>query len=137
MLMVFPYLPVVVIGLILFTVAYFATHSVANGQVSRQAKTRKSQASTLYFVSYYIGGTVLGWAGGIAWAHLAWSGVTALLIGAITLTFIFRLGTQLRLPLAEARPESAVIVAGEDSPPTFSSLLFHSRLNNQKECARP
>lgn len=94
LMMVATYLPVVVVGLVLFTVGYFATHSVANGSVSRQATLGKSQASTLYFVSFYIGGAILGWAGGVAWVHFAWLGVTALLLAVIGLTFAFGLGTQ-------------------------------------------
>jgi YNFM family putative membrane transporter len=94
LLMIPPYLPLVVVGLVLFTVGYFATHAVANGSVSRQASTGKSQASTLYFISFYVGGAVLGWAGGVAWAHFAWLGVTALLITVIALTFVLGLGSQ-------------------------------------------
>jgi YNFM family putative membrane transporter len=87
-------LPLVVVGLVLFTVGYFATHAVANGSVSRQASTGKSQASTLYFISFYGGGAFLGWAGGVAWSHFAWLGVTALLVTVIVLTFLLGLGTQ-------------------------------------------
>ena len=92
--MIPPYLPLVVVGLVLFTVGYFATHAVANGSVSRQASTGKSQASTLYFISFYVGGAVLGWAGGVAWAHFAWLGVTALLVTVIGMTFVLGLGSQ-------------------------------------------
>jgi YNFM family putative membrane transporter len=93
-LMIPAYLPSVVAGLLLFTVGYFATHAVANGSVSRQASTGKSQASTLYFISFYTGGAVLGWAGGVAWADFAWPGVTALLAAVIILTFVLGLGSQ-------------------------------------------
>lgn len=94
LLMLLPWLAVVVAGLILFTVGYFATHSVANGSVSRHAGTGKSQASTLYFISFYSGGALLGWAGGFAWAHFAWAGVTALLAVAFALTYLFGLSRQ-------------------------------------------
>lgn len=93
LLMIPAYLTAVVIGLLLFTVGYFATHSVANGSVSRLAVTGKSQASTLYFIAYYIGGAVLGWAGGVAWSHLAWWGVTAILAAAVGLSYQFGLAT--------------------------------------------
>lgn len=93
-LMIPTYLPVVVAGLLLFTVGYFATHAVANGSVSKQASTGKSQASTLYFISFYAGGAVLGWAGGVAWAHFAWPGLTALLATVIALTFVLGLSGQ-------------------------------------------
>ena len=92
-LMMAPYLAVVVVGLILFTVGYFATHSVANGSVSRHAQAGKSQASTLYFMAYYAGGALLGWGGGVAWAHLAWPGVTAVLASALALTLLLGLAT--------------------------------------------
>ncbi|WAH56377.1 MFS transporter [Pseudomonas silvicola] len=101
-LMLAPYLAVVLAGLILFTVGYFATHSVANGAVSRHAHTGKSQASTLYFMAFYAGGALLGWGGGIAWAHSAWPGVTALLAAAIGLTLLLGLATQKSLPAHQA-----------------------------------
>jgi YNFM family putative membrane transporter len=93
-MMAVPHLTVIVVGLVFFTVGYFATHAVANGSVSRQATTGKSQASTLYFISFYVGGAVMGWAGGFAWAHFEWAGVTALLVAAIVLTYLLGLGTQ-------------------------------------------
>lgn len=80
-------LPLVVIGLLMFTVGFFAAHCAANGSVSRYAAFGKSQASTLYFISYYIGGAVLGWVGGVAWAYAAWPGVTAVLAMAVVVTF--------------------------------------------------
>lgn len=93
-LMIAPWLPVVVLGLIAFTVGYFATHSVANGSVSRHAGDGKSQASTLYFIAYYVGGALLGWAGGVVWFHFAWPGVTVVLLAAIGLTYQWGLSTQ-------------------------------------------
>ncbi|MFF7710548.1 MFS transporter [Pseudomonas sp. NPDC007930] len=93
LLMVVPQVVFIVVGLVLFTVGYFATHAVASGSVARHAKVGKSQASTLYFASFYLGGAVLGWAGGFAWAHFAWWGVTALLGVAIAVTYGFGLAT--------------------------------------------
>lgn len=93
-LMIAPYLPLVIVGLVLFTVGYFAVHSVANGSVSRTVRTGKSQASTLYFIAFYVGGALLGWLGGVAWAHLAWGGVTALLLAAIGMTYAGGLANQ-------------------------------------------
>ncbi|WPO97671.1 MFS transporter [Pseudomonas sp. HR96] len=94
LLMSTPWLALVVIGLIAFTVGYFATHAVANGSVSRHAGAGKSQASTLYFIAYYVGGAALGWAGGVVWLHFAWPGVTLVLMAAIGLTWQFGLSTQ-------------------------------------------
>ncbi len=65
-------LPVVAAGLLAFTAGFFAAHSVASGWVGRRAGTGKAQASALYLFSYYLGSSVGGTAGGLAYEHGRW-----------------------------------------------------------------
>jgi predicted MFS family arabinose efflux permease len=64
--------PVVGIGLLVFTVGFFATHSVASGWVGLRARTARAQASALYLFSYYLGSSVGGSAGGLAFERGGW-----------------------------------------------------------------
>jgi MFS transporter, YNFM family, putative membrane transport protein len=97
-----PVLPLVLAGLALFTVGFFAAHTSASGMVGRRATTGRSQASALYLLAYYAGSSLGGWAGGLAFEWGAWPGVVAY-VGAL---LVIALGLALLLrrtpPLAEA-----------------------------------
>jgi YNFM family putative membrane transporter len=83
----------VLLGLVLVTVGFFAAHSVASGWVGRRASVlpggSPGQASALYLLAYYLGSSIGGSLGGVAYDHAGWQGVvvyvTALLLGAIAL----------------------------------------------------
>lgn len=79
-----PWLVAVVAGLILFTGAFFAAHSIASGLIERRAGEGRSLAPPLYNLGYYGGSSVLGWVGGVAFAGAGWAG-TAAMIGVATL----------------------------------------------------
>lgn len=89
-----PLLPVVLLGLGLFTVGFFAAHTSASGMVGRRATTGRSQASALYLLAYYAGSSLGGWAGGLAYERAAWPGVVAyvsgLLVAALVLALLLR-----------------------------------------------
>ncbi|MBL3687827.1 MFS transporter [Leucobacter zeae] len=74
----------VVAGIVIFTGAFFAAHSIASGLVERRAGAGRSLAPPLYNLGYYAGSSVLGWAGGIAFSLGGWTGTTAM-VGATTL----------------------------------------------------
>ncbi|MFV0435483.1 MAG: MFS transporter [Leucobacter sp.] len=59
-----PRLLAVIIGLVLFTGAFFAAHSIASGLIERRSGEGRSLAPPLYNFGYYSGSSVLGWAGG-------------------------------------------------------------------------
>jgi YNFM family putative membrane transporter len=65
----------VLCGIALFTGAFFAAHSTASGWVGRRATRNRAQAAALYLFFYYLGSSLLGSAGGLAWNHAAWPGV--------------------------------------------------------------
>lgn len=80
-------------GLIVMTGGFFAAHSIASGLLVRRATLGRSQAAPMYNVFYYAGSTVIGWAGGLAFAAVGWWGtvffVGFLAVIAISLTVWF------------------------------------------------
>ncbi|WP_026405244.1 MFS transporter [Actinomadura rifamycini] len=69
-----PVLWLVGAGLLVFTVGFFAAHSVASGWVGAHASANRAQASALYLCAYYLGSSLGGTAGGYAFEHGAWTG---------------------------------------------------------------
>lgn len=76
-------LPLIVLGLAIFTFGYFAVHAVASGWVGRRAGARRGLVSALYLSSYYLGGSVIGTLTGWPWSHAGWPGVAAALLGCV------------------------------------------------------
>ena len=76
-----PWLVVVTPGLALFTLGFFAAHAVASGQVGQRAQGAKAQASSLYLCAYYLGSSLVGYAGGYVWQHFGWLALLAVLAG--------------------------------------------------------
>lgn len=72
-------LPVIIVGVALFTFGFFAAHSVASSWVGRLARHSKALASAIYLTAYYLGASSMGWLGGHAWSAGAWPGVLAFL----------------------------------------------------------
>jgi MFS transporter, YNFM family, putative membrane transport protein len=95
-------LPLVLLGLALFTVGFFGAHTSASGMVGNRARTGRSQASALYLLAYYAGSSVGGWVGGLAYEAAGWPGV----VGYVAALMVLALGLALLLrrtaPLAES-----------------------------------
>ncbi len=72
-------LPVVIVGIALVTIGFFASHSVASSWVGLRAHEGKAQASALYLFFYYMGASTAGTLGGFFWTAYAWNGVAAFL----------------------------------------------------------
>ncbi|MCU1716842.1 MFS transporter [Pseudomonas sp. 5P_3.1_Bac2] len=79
-----PWLVLVVLGLGLFTLGFFAAHAVASGQVGQRAHGAKAQASALYLCSYYLGSSAIGYGAGYLWQHAGWLPMLA----ALALVFV-------------------------------------------------
>ena len=96
-------LPVIIVGVALFTFGFFAAHSVASSWVGRIAQRSKALASASYLTAYYLGASAMGWLGGHAWSAGAWPGVLGFLallwLGCVTIAL--RLA---RLPATQRRP---------------------------------
>jgi YNFM family putative membrane transporter len=72
-------LPLIILGVGLFTFGFFGAHSVASGWVGRLAQRSKALASAAYLTAYYVGASSMGWLGGHAWQAAAWPGMLAFL----------------------------------------------------------
>lgn len=87
-------LPLVILGLTVLTFGFFSAHTIASGWVGARATAAKGQASALYLLCYYLGSSLGGWIGGIAYGYAAWPGtaafVAALLTGAVTVALSLR-----------------------------------------------
>jgi YNFM family putative membrane transporter len=91
-------LPAVLGGLLVVTVGFFAAHSLASSWVGRRASLLPDGspgiASSIYLFAYYLGSSVGGAVGGIAYDAGGWAAVvvyvTALLAGALTLSLLLR-----------------------------------------------
>ncbi|GAA3436500.1 MFS transporter [Kutzneria kofuensis] len=90
----------VVIGLLLVTAGFFAGHTVASGWVSARA-THPAQAAAAYQLCYYLGSSVGGSVGGLAFSGGGWVAVTVF-TAALTLGML-ALGLSLRKLAPAAR----------------------------------
>jgi YNFM family putative membrane transporter len=92
----------IVAGIVLLTVGFFITHSVASGWVGRLAATAKGHASSLYLLAYYLGSSVGGTAGGPFWSAGGWPAVA----GFAGICLLLGLAASLRLAVVvNANPD--------------------------------
>jgi YNFM family putative membrane transporter len=91
-------LPAVLAGLLVVTVGFFAAHSVASSWVGRRASLlpagSPAVAASLYLFAYYLGSSIGGAAGGLAYDAGGWLAVviyvTALLGAGLVLALMLR-----------------------------------------------
>lgn len=96
------WLPLIVLGVALFTYGFFASHSVASSWVGRRASTNKALASALYLFFYYFGSSVVGSATGVMWGRAGWPGVVLVLGCALMLAMLVGLRLRGLAPLGQA-----------------------------------
>jgi MFS transporter, YNFM family, putative membrane transport protein len=79
-------LPVMIIGIAMITVGFFAAHGIASGWAASAGQRRQaaSQASSFYLLAYYLGSSVFGALGTNLWESGRWPAV-ALMAGALLL----------------------------------------------------
>lgn len=73
-------LPVVILGLAIFTTGFFAAHTVASTWVGKRGGARRGLVSALYLSVYYLGASVTRSAAGWPWSAAGWPGVVAFLL---------------------------------------------------------
>ncbi|WP_067713747.1 MFS transporter [Nocardia yamanashiensis] len=95
-------LAVVIAGVLLFTIGFFAAHAVASAWVGALA-VQRGAASSLYLFAYYLGSAVVGSAAGIAYAAAGWAGVVYAVAALFTIAALL-LGVLAR---RTAQPEPA------------------------------
>ena len=98
-------LAVAVAGIGVVTVGYFGAHSVASSWVSRRGGAARAQAAAFYLFFLYVGSSILGSAGGIAWSRAGWTGITLFTGSLITLALV--IGR--RLVAVKPLPENASV----------------------------
>ncbi|GGF50520.1 putative transporter [Marmoricola endophyticus] len=82
-------LPVIAIGMALFTGGFFAVHGIASGWVPTRAHAggvASGQAASLYLVGFYLGSSLFGTVAGPAWSAAGWAGVVGLSLALLVLT---------------------------------------------------
>jgi YNFM family putative membrane transporter len=95
-------LSLIVTGLALITIGFFAGHSVASGWVGLLAEHGKGHAAGLYLLAYYLGSSVLGSLGGLFWSAGGWTGVAGM-VGVLLAVGALAVG---RLTLWQRRTDS-------------------------------
>lgn len=95
-----PALAPVIGGLALLTVGFFAAHTVASSWVGRRATHGRAVASGLYLFAYYVGSSIGGTLGGVAYGAGGWPATVASM-GAMLLATLL---VAVTLGRAAARP---------------------------------
>ncbi|KAF1013454.1 MAG: Inner membrane transport protein YnfM [Stenotrophomonas maltophilia] len=80
-LLALPWLSAMALGIALGTFGFFGGHSVASSWVGSRAGAMRAEASALYLFAYYLGSSVLGALGGLAYTAWDWPGVCAFAAG--------------------------------------------------------
>lgn len=92
----------VLLGMLVFTFGFFGAHSVCSSWIGRRALRARGQASSLYLLCYYVGGSVAGTAGGWFWHHWGWPGVASFIAALLLLALLSALRLTQIAPLRTA-----------------------------------
>ncbi len=82
------FLPIILLGLVVFTGGFFAAHSIGSGWTGSIAATGRAQAASLYNLAYYLGSSVIGWAGGLVFQSWGWPALAGTVMGLACLTAV-------------------------------------------------
>jgi predicted MFS family arabinose efflux permease len=108
-------LPVVAVGLLIMTTGFFAAHSVASGWVGRRAASGRAHASGLYLFAYYLGSSVGGSAGGLAYEHGRWPATVTYGLILLAVALLAALGVRVSAGEPRAEPVRTGSPACEDA----------------------
>lgn len=75
-----PLLGLQITGLVCITFAFFAAHTLATRMVSQSVLTAKSTATSLYWLFYYVGSSIMGVAAGYVYDLYHWTGMILFLL---------------------------------------------------------
>ncbi|WP_407481032.1 MFS transporter [Elizabethkingia meningoseptica] len=79
---------VLIIGLALLTFSFFAVHTMASRLITLHAKEGKSSATSIYWLFYYFGSSILGSGTGYLLHATSWTGFVAVLLLTVALSFL-------------------------------------------------
>lgn len=100
-------LPLILLGLLVFTGGFFAAHSIGAGWTGVVATSGRTQAASLYNLAYYLGSSILGWAGGLVFQSLGWTALALTVIGLACTTAVITTVVQ----PSSAKPASGATAA--------------------------
>lgn len=83
-----PSLVLILAGLVVFTGGFFAAHSIGAGWTGAIASTGRAQAASLYNLAYYLGSSIIGWAGGLLFQSYGWNALAAAVMVLACLTAV-------------------------------------------------
>lgn len=103
-LMLVPAVIAVLAGLLAFTAGFFAAHAVASGWTPVAAVPEaRAQASSLYYLGYYAGSSLFGWALGVVFGNAGWGWFVATVLAMCAGALALALGALPRGGRADAR----------------------------------
>ncbi|KAB1654796.1 MFS transporter [Pseudoclavibacter chungangensis] len=105
-LTVFEPLWLVIGGLVIFTGAFFAAHSVAAGTAGSIPTHGRAQSSALYNLCYYLGSSVFGYLGGLLYESFGWTGTAGMVLGLVLVS------AAAAIALIPWRPPTGLIATG-------------------------
>ncbi|SJM55279.1 MFS transporter [Gulosibacter sp. 10] len=88
LIMAVPNLIAIVAGLIVFTAAFFGSHSVASGWAAALPEFGRAQSTALYNLWYYIGSSVIGFVGGLFYQQAGWLALLGLVGGLYAVAYL-------------------------------------------------
>lgn len=98
-----PSTPVVLAGLLLFTAGFFGAHSIASGWTPVSAPPQaRAQASSLYYLGYYGGSSLFGWALGLVFGEAGWEWFLAVILALCALAGLAAVGALRTTPSGRA-----------------------------------
>lgn len=79
---------IVIFGLGLFTLAFFAAHTMASQMTALHAKQGKSSATSIYWLFYYFGSSILGSGTGYILHAFSWTVFIMVLLFSVGISFV-------------------------------------------------
>ncbi|AQX13757.1 MFS transporter [Elizabethkingia meningoseptica] len=83
-----------IIGLALLTFSFFAVHTMASRLITLHAKEGKSSATSIYWLFYYFGSSILGSGTGYLLHATSWTGFVTVLLLTVTISFLLTIGNR-------------------------------------------
>ena len=87
-MLLIPRLWALIAGLGVLTFAFFSTHTIASRIVSVNASRSKSSATSIYWLSYYAGSSIIGSLTGIILTRFGWDTFVEILLMLTTLSYL-------------------------------------------------